>query len=146
MRSIVITLRRSASPKLAAVVNRWLWTKQNNAAYILPLFHIYFLEYGYLFLRAQTDLSITTRIKNVGKSGQIFENNVLILDLIDLMVCLIICVCKLISVGLIISDDIDDEFIDSRLDRWLAEPVGVFLIEASAFITGEDPTEVDLCP
>ncbi|CAI4230322.1 unnamed protein product [Auanema sp. JU1783] len=124
LRSIVIHLRHADSPRLAKVVNQYLWTKNVNMAMwvIVP--------------------STMSRLeKKPDDKRDCWEVWADFRTLCSNFNC-----AKLIA-GLNVLPDLDEEFVDSKLiKRWWAEPIGTFLIDSSVFQTDSSTCKAVLPP
>ncbi|CAD6190319.1 unnamed protein product [Caenorhabditis auriculariae] len=110
LRTIIVELKHVKSPRLASVLNRWVWTKHAN-----------FTIWVFVPTSVQT---IGGELEDVWSVWADFRSQ-----------CANYCSLKL-QVGIHITSDLDDEFTDKKfVDRWKAEPVGAMIIDSDAFIT-----------
>ncbi|PAV60874.1 hypothetical protein WR25_02285 [Diploscapter pachys] len=119
LRSVVIRLKRVSSPRLAKLLNQWLWTK--NVALTFWIF-------------------IPSTLKNLIKSANGEETKEL--DLWTVWADFRTACCNFnsqrIIAGIHISADIDNEFLEEKYaERWRAEPLFAFLLDSNVFITSD---------
>ncbi|WKX98253.1 hypothetical protein Q1695_013713 [Nippostrongylus brasiliensis] len=114
LRSAVIRLKHADSPRLARILNQWLWTRNVN----LGLWILIPTSVGDLIRHPDDKKDCWTVWADFRKLCSNFSSQ------------------KLIA-GLHLTADIDEEFVDSKmLSRWKAEPLAVFCIDVDAFVTG----------
>ncbi|KAF1760217.1 hypothetical protein GCK72_008463 [Caenorhabditis remanei] len=116
LQSMTIELKRISSPKTAAIMNKWLWTK--NSRFIvwvqLPSSVEICADYDYF---SSSHVDLWTIWADFRKQCNNFSGVYL-------------------QVVLTISADLPDEFMEEKLvNRWKAEPLAAFVVETSAFGT-----------
>ncbi|VDM56097.1 unnamed protein product [Angiostrongylus costaricensis] len=124
LRSAVIRLKHADSPRLAQVLNQWLWTKNVNLG-LWILIPTRFDD----FIRLSSDTrDCWTVWANFRKLCSNFYSQ------------------KLIA-GLQFTVDIDDEFVDKKLlSRWKAEPLATFCVDVDVFVRCRETDQISLPP
>ncbi|KAJ1345800.1 hypothetical protein KIN20_000416 [Parelaphostrongylus tenuis] len=124
LRSVVIPLKHADSPRLAQVLNQWLWTKNVNLC-LWMLLPTRFDD----FIRSPVDTrDCWTVWADFRKLCSNFYSQ------------------KLIA-GLQLTTDLDDEFIDKKLLlRWKAEPLATFCVDVDIFVRCKDTNQISLPP
>ncbi|KAK6743909.1 hypothetical protein RB195_010917 [Necator americanus] len=113
LRSTVIRLKHAHSPRLARILNQWLWTKNVNLCIwiMIPT-------------SAQDLLRCPEDVRDCWTVWADFRK-----------LCSNFSSQKLIA-GLHVTPDIDEEFVDQKLiARWKAEPLATFCVDADAFVS-----------
>ncbi|CAB3402651.1 unnamed protein product [Caenorhabditis bovis] len=118
LRTAVITLKKRNSPKLARLINQWLWTKSVMFCFwiILP------------------PLSEIEDVQEGDDAWSIWSD--------FRKLCSNFLGSKL-QVVVTISSELDDEFTDPNLlERWMAEPLGAICVNSDSFTTGRGGTAI----
>ncbi|KJH53034.1 zinc finger, C3HC4 type [Dictyocaulus viviparus] len=124
MRSAVIRLKHADSPRLARILNQWLWTKNVNLS-LWILIPTRIEE----FIRSPNDTRDCWTIW--ADFRQLCSN----------------FYCQKLIAGLHLTPDIDDEFVDKKLvSRWKAEPLATFCVDVDVFIQCEGSGHLCLPP
>ncbi|KAE9418954.1 hypothetical protein Angca_008125 [Angiostrongylus cantonensis] len=124
LRSAVIRLKHADSPRLAQVLNQWLWTKNVN----LGLWILIPTRFDDLIRLPSDTRDCWTVWANFRKLCSNFHSQ------------------KLIA-GLQFTVDIDDEFVDKKLlSRWKAEPLATFCVDIDVFVRCSETVQISLPP
>ncbi|CAJ0597531.1 unnamed protein product [Cylicocyclus nassatus] len=124
LRSTVIRLKHADSPRLARILNQWLWTKNVNLC---------------IWVMVPTSMDNLEHTPNDTRDCWTVWADFRKL-------CSNFSSQKLIA-GLHITPDIDEEFVDQKLiSRWKAEPLATFCIDVDAFVAGDLPQTLRLPP
>ncbi|VDK68542.1 unnamed protein product [Cylicostephanus goldi] len=122
LRSTVIRLKHADSPRLARILNEWLWTKNVNLCiWVMVPTSMDNLEHS------------TNDTRDCWAVWADFRK-----------LCSNFSSQKLIA-GLHLTPDMDEEFVDQKLiSRWKAEPLATFCIDVDAFVAGDSPQTLRL--
>lgn len=124
LRSAVIPLKRADSPRLARVLNQWLWTRNVN----LCLWILIPTRFDDLIRSTSDTRDCWTVWADFRKLCSNFYSQ------------------KLIA-GLQLTADLDDEFVDKKLlYRWKAEPLATFCVDVDVFVRCKDTDQISLPP
>uniref|UniRef100_A0A7I4YC01 Protein arginine N-methyltransferase n=1 Tax=Haemonchus contortus TaxID=6289 RepID=A0A7I4YC01_HAECO len=124
LRSAVFRLKHADSPRLARILNQWLWTKNVNLC---------------LWILVPTSAEDLVRLLSD-------ERDCWAVWADFRKLCSNFSSQKLIA-GLHLTADIDYEFVDKKLiSRWKAEPLATFCVDVDAFVTCKDSQELCLPP
>ncbi|CAI2348907.1 unnamed protein product [Caenorhabditis sp. 36 PRJEB53466] len=119
LQSMTIELKRISSPRTAAIVNKWIWTKNSRfTVWVqLPSSIAKCLDYNQTISSSADIWSIWADFRKLcGNFSGIY-----------------------LKVALTVSSDLPDEFTENKLlDRWKAEPLGAFVVESEVYITGRN--------
>ncbi|KAL6727154.1 hypothetical protein Aduo_009054 [Ancylostoma duodenale] len=124
LRSTVVQLKHADSPRLARILNEWLWTRNVN-----------------LCMWVMVPTSMDNLIHSPNETRDCWT---VWADFRKL--CSNFSSQKLIA-GLHLTPDIDEEFVDQKLiSRWKAEPLAVFCVDVDVFVSDQSLRHLCLPP
>ncbi|CAJ0579667.1 unnamed protein product, partial [Mesorhabditis spiculigera] len=122
LRNFTIPLKRASSPRLAAVLRKWMWTKNTSLSF-------------WIFVPTSSDNIIInsgdpTDIWTIWSDFRTLCNNFHM---------------KKLNVGLRLCTDVEEEFLDgARVSRWRGEPLAAFWVDSEVFLNMPETGAVGL--